>query len=301
MTAAPLPPRELAAYVTGGVLPQDGWEDEFDAVGAALKTQLLAQLPDGLADGARVLDFGCGSGRLLRHLLGEGARCEIHGCDIDGASVAWVQEHLCPPLAGAHRCPPEPPLAFEDAAFDVVLAVSVFSQMAVGWEAWLLELRRLLRPGGLLVLTLMGPDHGQVIAGRQLTDEQVGMSVHGSGRPWAAGGPMVLHSGWWVRAHYGRAFTVRGQAASAAGQDLYVLERPAASVAAPSAAQLADPEPGEARELSAARHDVDRLQREFAALNAAHDAYAAAYAEESRRNAELRAALDALDTPPPSA
>jgi primosomal protein N'' len=58
---------------------------------------------------------------------------------------------------------------------------------------------------------------------------------------------------------------------------------------APSPAELRTPEPGDERELRAALADVERLHREYAALNAAHDAYAEAYAEQVRRVSELQA------------
>lgn len=293
----PLPPRELAAYVTGGVVGAD-WAAGFDRMGRAVKGELLRVAPDAFAAGTRVLDFGCGSGRLLRHLLAEGRVAEIHGCDIDAASVAWVQAALCPPLHAA-VAPATPPLPFDDAFFDTVVAVSVLSQIAHGWEAWLLELRRILKPGGRLLLTLMGPACAPAVTGTTVTDAEVGMSVHGPGRPWSAGGPMVLHSEWWVRAHYGRAFDVVEYArAGLTAQDVIVLRRPAADVPPPTADALAVPEPGEPRELSAARHDVNRLLADYAQLNVAHDAYATAYAEEGRKRAALQAELDRATTAP---
>jgi SAM-dependent methyltransferase len=287
----PLPPPDLAAYVWGGEPPAD-WEAAFDAGGKLLKEQVMQLVPGALDGGARVLDFGCGSGRLLRQLLPEAVAGDVHGTDIDPASIGWVQNHLCPPCHAA-VAPAMPPLAYPDGAFDLVVAVSVFSQIADGWAEWLLELRRVLRPGGLLVCSLMGLDRAPIIAGRELTDADVGMSVHGYGRPWAAGGPMILHSEWWVRAHYGRAFTVRAYHPRALNDlDTYVLERPA-DVAPPDAAALATAEPGEPRELSAALHDVERLHRDHATLNAAHDAYAAAYHSEAAQAVALRAELDA--------
>jgi SAM-dependent methyltransferase len=289
----PLPPPDLAAYVWGGTPPPD-WQDAFDAGGRLLKEQLQQVVPGGLDGGARVLDFGCGSGRLLRQLLPEAAAGDVHGTDIDEASIAWVQQHLCPPCH-AVVAPSVPPLPYADASFDLIVAVSVFSQIADGWAEWLLELRRILRPGGVLVCSLMGLDRAPIIAGRELTDAEVGMSVHGYGRPWAAGGPMILHSEWWVRAHYGRAFTVRGVFPQALNDlDTYVLERPAVDGdTAVDAAALHAPEPGEPRELSAALHDVARLHQDHATLNAAHDAYAEAYHAEAAKSAALRAELAA--------
>lgn len=281
-----MPPRELAAYVNGGVSGED-WAQNFDGMGRHLKADLLRALPGGLPIGGRVLDFGCGSGRLMRHFLAEAEGTEIHGCDIDAPSIAWVQRHLCPPCH-AHLCGARPPLPHPDGFFDVVLAVSVFSQLADGWEAWLLELRRVLRPGGICVASFMGSWNAEVIAGRPVDDAEIGISVHGFGRPWSAGGPMIIHSEWWLRAHYGRAFDVLAFRPRGIGtMDGLILRRP--DRPAPSEAELEAPEPGEEREFRAARADVKRLHREYAALNAAHDAYAQAYAHQLRRVTELQA------------
>ena len=45
-----------------------------------------------------MLDFGCGSGKVMRHFLPEAARCELWGCDIDERSVDWINAELHPPL-----------------------------------------------------------------------------------------------------------------------------------------------------------------------------------------------------------
>jgi SAM-dependent methyltransferase len=286
-----MPPREIAVYVNGGV-GGENWARDFDGMGRHLKADLLRVLPDGLPPGGRVLDFGCGSGRLLRHLLAEAEETEIHGCDIDAPSIAWVQRHLCPPCHAA-LCGPQPPLPHPDGFFDVVLAVSVFSQLADGWESWLLELRRVLRPGGIFVASFMGPWNGEVIGGRPVDEAEIGMSVHGLGRPWSAGGPMILHSEWWLRAHYGRAFDVLAFVPRGLGSmDGLIMRRP--DRPAPSSAELETPEPGDERELRAALSDVKRLHREYAALNAAHDAYAEAYAQQVQRVADLQSEGAAL-------
>ena len=51
-----------------------------------------------------------------------------------------------------------PPLPFDDARFDLVLGYSVFTHLNVQYQdAWLGELRRLVRPGGILLLSISGP------------------------------------------------------------------------------------------------------------------------------------------------
>ncbi|MCA1697943.1 MAG: class I SAM-dependent methyltransferase [Actinobacteria bacterium] len=49
-----------------------------------------------------------------------------------------------------------PPLPQPDAYFDLVWATSVFTHISDHWSAWLLELHRLLKDGGLLIATFLG-------------------------------------------------------------------------------------------------------------------------------------------------
>ena len=68
----PEPPFKLANRVMN--LPSDdaaGYA-EFEERGAETKAMLLKLLPEGtILEGKRLLDFGCGAGRTLRHFLGE--------------------------------------------------------------------------------------------------------------------------------------------------------------------------------------------------------------------------------------
>jgi hypothetical protein len=46
------------------------------------------------------------------------------------------------------------------------------------------------------------------IAGEEWDPDRVGMNVMTYGEPWDRGGPDVMHSPWWIRAHWGRAFEI---------------------------------------------------------------------------------------------
>lgn len=288
-TARPLPPPELAAYIaTDTADALAGYERQ----GAVIHDAILALLgPDWTWTGKRMLDFGCGSGRVVRRFLDVADDVELHGCDIDAPCIEWVKANLAPQVT-AQLSGELPPLPYPDEHFDLVYATSVFSHLTDSWADWLLELRRIIRPGGLLLASVMGSASSEPIAGEPWDPDRIGMNVLGYGRPWAAGGPMVLHSEWWVRAHWGRAFDVHSYTEGGiAGQDAVMLRRP--STAPPTAADLLEPEPGEPRELTAAQHCIAQLHREHATLNAAHDAYASAYQAEAEKVAELQALLDA--------
>ena len=110
---------------------------------------------DGFAfvAGQRVLDFGCFNGRLLRWLLDEArAGVEFWGVDIDAHAIEWVAARMSPPFQFAVTTT-EPHLPFPQDHFDLIYAGSVFTHMADLAVAWLLELKRVLKPGGRAYLT----------------------------------------------------------------------------------------------------------------------------------------------------
>jgi len=194
-------PDEVAAarerYLSDGVLLRDG---------------IFSVLPDGWSfDDKRVLDFGCGAGRVLRQLLAEGeAAAEFWACDIHAPSIEWINANLAPPFR-AISCGTWPPLELPDASFDLIYSVSVFSHLSDNASAWLLELRRLLRPDGVLIATYQGPSMWAQ-RGTASTDpplDDVGHHVYAHGDSfWDSDGPQTYMAEWWLREHWGRAFDI---------------------------------------------------------------------------------------------
>ncbi len=99
----------------------------------------------------RLLDLGCSSGRLLRHLA-TSSEFECYGCDINAESVDWVRRHLPHVLAFTSTVLPHLPVP--DGRFDVICALSVFTHIDEFEEAWLLEISRALRPGGVAIVSI---------------------------------------------------------------------------------------------------------------------------------------------------
>ena len=260
----PVPPFELASRV--GCL--EGSEDPtalYEAIGKGTKEQLLAGLPDGYSlAGKRVLDFGAGAGRTLRHLVVEDTGAELWGCDIDGPSIEWLRQNM--PMINAFTNAEVPPLDQPDGKFDVIYCVSVFTHLTRHWAEWLLEMHRLLASGGLLLATYMGRGFSQEIAREEWDEDRVGMMVLAPGQSWDKGGPMVFHSEWWLRAHWGRAFdflslTEAGFATADPdyGQGLAVLRRKDVDLTPDDLRKLShDP-----REAPALEHNLDRLMSEL--------------------------------------
>jgi ubiquinone/menaquinone biosynthesis C-methylase UbiE len=101
----------------------------------------------------RILDFGCGAGRMIRHFRDVAGTCEIWGIDISAEHIYWCKQHLSPPFHFATTTK-VPHLPFEDRSVRFIYCGSVFTHIDDLADAWLLELRRILAPGGRLYLTI---------------------------------------------------------------------------------------------------------------------------------------------------
>jgi SAM-dependent methyltransferase len=100
-----------------------------------------------------ILDFGCGCGRTLRHLPEYTATSSIYGADIDGEAIKWCQEHLT--FAEFSVIVPSPPTSYPPEKFDLIYAISVFTHLNEDHQfSWLKELRRIAKPGAILLLTV---------------------------------------------------------------------------------------------------------------------------------------------------
>jgi SAM-dependent methyltransferase len=268
----PLPPAELTAYVGG----RDADEARYEEVGRLCRAEILSRLPEDWSfDGKRVLDFGCGAGRTLRHFQEEARVAEFYGCDIDRPSIAWLLENMSPPFHAVQN-DEVPPLPLESDSFDLIYAISVFTHISDHWSAWLVELHRLLREGGLLFATIFGPDvseaWGKVPANdraaraRSRAADRVGMNVLHYGRPWVDGGPAVFLSDWWIREHWGRAFDVVSiehdgflPRADWRGQGVVLLRKRAVEV---TVEELERIDPTDPREIDALKHNIRQLHHE---------------------------------------
>lgn len=105
------------------------------------------------ADRTRYLDFGGATGRVSRHMARDSRR-EVWLCDINVNWIAWVHKFFNRPIH-AFQNKFLPPLPIENDYFDLISGFSVFTHLDQSEISWLLELRRILRPGGYLYLTVL--------------------------------------------------------------------------------------------------------------------------------------------------
>jgi SAM-dependent methyltransferase len=148
----PLPPGRLILQVAG--TPDVEWYLQGGALAAESIREALARHGRSLEELGAVLDFGCGCGRVVRHWAGLPA-VAVHGCDVNPGLVAWCRRRL--PFATFRLSGMSPPLPYADGAYGLVYALSVFTHLpAEAQQPWIRELRRVLRPGGYLLLSVHG-------------------------------------------------------------------------------------------------------------------------------------------------
>jgi SAM-dependent methyltransferase len=149
----PLPPARLRLLVDG----RSGDAELFLRVGAHMADSIRTAVTDAgteIEGVGAILDFGCGCGRVARHWTAlEGP--EVHGCDYNPGLVGWCEGNL--PFLRAVRNELHPPAPYEPERFDLIYALSVLSHLSEPLQqAWIAEFHRLLRPGGLLILSVLG-------------------------------------------------------------------------------------------------------------------------------------------------
>ncbi|HEX8149391.1 MAG TPA: class I SAM-dependent methyltransferase [Pyrinomonadaceae bacterium] len=142
----PTPPPGLMVHAYLNADPEAYLEAGRSHVGRML------EILGGLPVEPKVLDFGCGDGMMLRHMEPRGGG-ESWGVDINGDLTLWCQQNLTPPFKFLTTTS-FPHLPFEDNYFDLIYSFSVFTHICDLADAWLLELRRVLKPGGRLYLTV---------------------------------------------------------------------------------------------------------------------------------------------------
>lgn len=116
---------------------------------------------------SRVLDWGCGPGRVIRHLPPLlGPQFQVYGTDYNLKSVKWCKKNL----ASIHfnHNTGDAKLPYANDFFDLIYGISVLTHLSrVEHIFWIEELSRVLKPGGLLLLTTQGQNFRSKLSRRE--------------------------------------------------------------------------------------------------------------------------------------
>lgn len=173
---------------------QDGRKanpDAFFATGYRTMLLYLEELHDWGVDPASlssVLEMGVGLGRLLRHWSPFPAA--LYGCDITPPVVEFCRSVLGG-RAEIARNGEDPPLPYESAQFDFAYANSVFTHIREEKiEGWISELARVVRPGGLAIVSIFDPN----VHLAHLSERELDRALQDSGGSYTWGNDTVRES-----------------------------------------------------------------------------------------------------------
>lgn len=163
-----LPPAELV-FLTQGHRDTEAYRDSI-IPGLLHLERYLSHSGFEHSSVRAVLDFGCGTGRLLAGLYASEENRDLFGCDVRAELVDWSQVNLPSQIRVAQSLP-VPPLPYPSGSFDLILAISVFTHMGpAAQQLWAADLRRVLRPGGALMATFHGEPYVRLFM-RERLDE----------------------------------------------------------------------------------------------------------------------------------
>lgn len=124
---------------------------------AAITEALGERMPP---PGARVLDFGCGAGRVMEVFA---ERYEVYGCDTKAEAIDWLRVHRSWRVELTNTMPPLPS---SFSGFSLIYALSVLTHMPEDVaSAWLAHLPERLAPGGVVLLTVLDSAQDQFMNG----------------------------------------------------------------------------------------------------------------------------------------
>jgi SAM-dependent methyltransferase len=202
----PIPPAALRHRVHGSENL-----NEFEAFGKAVADEIWTAAHTRVALGAssRVLDFGCGCGRVMNYFR-RVFHGTLEGADIDPEAIGWCQHNLSS-VGKFINNRQEPPLPYINDNFDLIYCISVFTHLPQEMEdMWLHELRRVAKVGALLLFTVHGEDLASASSGDLERFKAEGFAwAEGAG---TAGLPSFYQTSFhlpdYIRAHWGQMFEI---------------------------------------------------------------------------------------------
>lgn len=205
--------------------------------GFAAYKQMVAIAQSYGITGGNYFDFGGSTGRLFRHFHFQSDQWRVWSNDFKMTSVEWNLLNF-PSGIQAFQGMYFPFLPIEDRTFDLISAMSVFTHIDETETNWLLELRRVMKPGGIAFVTVHNDEHWPEMPAqlRQVIEEHSpDLAAHASLPPgrhvstFRVDDPYrcnTFHSNDYIRSQWSRFFEVREILPRASGaQSAVILQK----------------------------------------------------------------------------
>ncbi|MFZ2785258.1 MAG: methyltransferase domain-containing protein [Sediminibacterium sp.] len=113
-----------------------------------------------------ILDWGCGTGRVIQHIPVVAPEAVCYGCDSNSSRVAWSRNHIrgiqFSAVSGVT-------LPYTDHQFNLIYGISVLTHIDAAEQLQhIKELHRVLQPGGILILSTHGSNYTRQLSDREL-------------------------------------------------------------------------------------------------------------------------------------
>ena len=149
----PLPPKHLRIHSHGSP-DAVSFVKEGSTAYVQIQRFLQEYFSKSIEDFSRILDWGCGTGRVFRY-LSDGALAKLTGIDIDPQATEWCRKSF--PNGEFLTVSIDPPTPIASGTFDLIYANSVLTHLRENdHDRWLQELYRLAKPKAVVLLTTFG-------------------------------------------------------------------------------------------------------------------------------------------------
>jgi ubiquinone/menaquinone biosynthesis C-methylase UbiE len=116
---------------------------------------LLSKYNDYSQANKKILDWGCGPGRIVRHLPALLPNAEIYGSDYNENYINWCRDNLKGVNFSINGI--NPPMNFNDSFFDALTGLSIFTHLSEkNHILWINELHRIVKQGSQVLITTQG-------------------------------------------------------------------------------------------------------------------------------------------------
>lgn len=224
----PIPPDKLMYLVLGS--EDVSWFLKSGKLGVMSMQEILERNGLALDEFEAILDFGCGVGRVMRHLQ-HIHRPALFGTDYNPELIAWCKKNL--KFADFRTNLIVGPLDYQDELFDFIYALSVFTHLKKAQQNfWIKELCRVLKPDGYLFITVHGKEYylPQILVEDRERFLQGELVVYGGDKE-GSNICTVFHPEEYVRQRMAKDMIVvdfiPGGAAGNPKQDVYLFQKPA--------------------------------------------------------------------------